>query len=110
LKIIRTHPELGYRMLQKIPFLKGAAQVVYSHHESFDGSGYPQGLAGDAIPVSARLFAVADTIDAMTSDRPYREALPLAEAGRELRKLSGRQFDPAIVDVFFSIPEPEWSI
>jgi HD-GYP domain-containing protein (c-di-GMP phosphodiesterase class II) len=97
-------------MLRKIPFLKGAAAVVYSHHESYDGSGYPQGLQGGDIPVSARLFAVADTIDAMTSDRPYRNALPIEEVGRELKKLTGKQFDPKIVDVYFSIPSTEWSI
>ncbi|MEE8589878.1 MAG: HD domain-containing phosphohydrolase, partial [Spirochaetia bacterium] len=109
-KIIQTHPVLGYQMLRKIPFLKGAAAVVYSHHESYDGSGYPQGLQGGDIPVSARLFAVADTIDAMTSDRPYRNALPIEEVGRELKKLTGKQFDPKIVDVYFSIPSTEWSI
>ena len=109
-KIIQTHPVLGYQMLRKIPFLKGAAEVVYSHHESYDGSGYPQGLQGEDIPISARLFAVADTIDAMTSDRPYRKALPIEEVSRELKKLTGKQFDPTIVDVYFSIPSTEWSI
>jgi len=109
-EIIRTHPVLGYQMLQKIPFLKGAVEIVFSHHESYDGSGYPQGLAGEGIPLSARLFAVADTIDAMTSDRPYRKALPIQAAGSELKRLSGKQFDPRIVDVFFSIPSCEWSM
>lgn len=109
-EIIRTHPVLGFRMLREIPFLKGAAEVVFSHHESYDGSGYPQGLSGKDIPLSARLFAVADTIDAMTSDRPYRDAQPIEEVGNELKRLAGKQFDPQIVDVFFSIPPAEWDM
>jgi len=83
--------------------------VLY-HHESFDGSGYPQGLKGEQIPLSARLFAVADTIDAMTSDRPYRKALPFDAVHDELRRLSEAQFDPRIVEVFFSIPEKQWTV
>jgi len=108
LAVIRKHPLLGYQMLSRIAFLKGAAEVVLSHHESYDGGGYPHGLKGEQIPLSARLFAVADTIDAMTSERPYRGAMPIEEVGKELRRLSGRQFDPRIVDVFFSLPKDAW--
>jgi putative nucleotidyltransferase with HDIG domain len=108
LVVIRTHPLLGYKMLSRIPFLKGAAEVVLSHHESYDGGGYPHGLKGEDIPLSARLFAVADTIDAMTSERPYRAAMPIAEVGKELRRLAGRQFDPRIVEVFSSLPTESW--
>ncbi|MBN1836106.1 MAG: response regulator [Spirochaetales bacterium] len=106
--VIRTHPQLGYGLLQGIDFLREAAQIVLSHHECFDGSGYPQGLRGEAIPLSARLFAVADTIDAMTSERPYREAQGIDAVSRELERLSGRQFDPRIVELYRGIPESVW--
>ena len=107
-KVIETHPGLGNDLINQIQFLKGASELVLSHHEWFDGSGYPRGLRGSDIPLPARLFTVADTIDAMTSDRPYRKALPIEAVGKELRKLSGVQFDPQIVDAFFSVPEREW--
>jgi len=107
-KVIETHPQLGYDLVKQIPFLKGASELILFHHEWFDGSGYPRGLRGSDIPLSARLFTVADTIDAMRSDRPYRKALPAEEVGKELRRLSGVQFDPRIVDAFFSVPEREW--
>jgi putative nucleotidyltransferase with HDIG domain len=107
-KVIETHPELGNDLIKQIQFLKGASELVLSHHEWFDGSGYPRGLRGSDIPLPARLFTVADTIDAMTNDRPYRKALPIEAVGKELRKLSGVQFDPQIVDAFFSVPEREW--
>ena len=105
---IRTHPELGYRLLNSVEFLRGASELVLSHHESYDGGGYPHGLKGEQIPLSARLFAVADTIDAMTSDRPYRTAQPFSTVREELLRLSGIQFDPRIIDVFNSIPEIQW--
>jgi putative nucleotidyltransferase with HDIG domain len=107
-KVIETHPKLGNDLIRQIQFLKGASELVLSHHEWFDGSGYPRGLRGSDIPLPARLFTVADTIDAMTSDRPYRKALPIEAVGKELRKLSGVQFDPQIVDAFFSVSEREW--
>jgi putative nucleotidyltransferase with HDIG domain len=107
--VIKRHPVLGHKLLINIQFLKGASELVLSHHEWYDGSGYPRGLKGDDIPVSARLFSVADTIDAMTSDRPYRKALPIGIVGKELSKLSGIQYDPEIVDIFFNIPENEWA-
>jgi putative nucleotidyltransferase with HDIG domain len=105
---IKTHSEMGYRLIKKIQFLEGAAELVFAHHEFYDGTGYPQGLKGKEIPISARLFSVADTLDAMMSDRPYRKALTLDAVGIELQKLSGIQFDPQVVNIFFSIPNTEW--
>ena len=104
LTIMRKHPEIGYGMIAHIPFLTRAAQVVLHHHESYDGNGYPSGLAGDTIPLGARIFAVADTFDAMTSDRPYRAALPVERAMEELHVFTGRQFDPDVVEAFQRIP------
>jgi putative nucleotidyltransferase with HDIG domain len=102
------HPEMGYRMLERIRFLKPALDIVISHQERFDGSGYPRGLKGDEIPIGARIFAVVDTFDAMTSDRPYRAALSIDAACEEIREWSGRQFDPQVVDVFLSIEADRW--
>ncbi len=95
--MMRRHPTEGARILSAIPFLKGAVDVVLHHHERWDGGGYPDGLRGGDIPVGARLFSIADTIDAMTSDRPYRSALPLPAAIDEVVRLSGTQFDPSCV-------------
>ncbi|HEV8119364.1 MAG TPA: HD domain-containing phosphohydrolase, partial [Candidatus Polarisedimenticolia bacterium] len=83
---------------------------VLCHQERYDGEGYPQRLKGDAIPIGARIFAVVDTLDAMTSDRPYRRALPYERARREVQRFSGTQFDPAVVEVFLSIAEGEWQL
>ncbi len=109
-EIIQTHPALGHRILKGVPFLHGAAATVLCHHEWFNGAGYPRGLVGAQIPLSARIFAVVDAMDAMTTDRPYRKALPLVEVTIELRKLSNRQFDPVVVDAYLSVPESEWDI
>jgi putative nucleotidyltransferase with HDIG domain len=106
--LMRKHALFGYQMLRKIPFLKDAADIVYSHQERFDGSGYPRGLKGDQIPIGARIFAVADTFDAITSDRPYRAAQSISSARREIQRFSGFQFDPEIVDTFLAIPEQIW--
>lgn len=106
--IMREHCARGYQMLKKIPFLAEAAEIVYSHQEKYDGTGYPRGLAGDQIPVGARLFAVADTLDAMTSDRPYRAALPVTAARDEINRFSGTQFDPKVVQIFNSMPDSLW--
>jgi HD-GYP domain-containing protein (c-di-GMP phosphodiesterase class II) len=95
-------------MLRKIPFLHEAANIVHSHQERYDGSGYPRGLKGDQIPLGARIFAVADTFDAITSDRPYRAAQSISSARHEIQKHSGHQFDPAVVDTFMSISEDFW--
>jgi diguanylate cyclase (GGDEF)-like protein len=102
--LMRKHPEIGYRMIAHIPFLADAAQVVLHHHEAYDGSGYPSGLAGTNIPLGARIFAVADAFDALTSDRPYRKALPIELAIEEIARCRGTQFDPQIVDLFLAIP------
>ena len=100
--MMRTHPEKGHAILAGIPFLHDAAQIVLSHEERFDGSGYPRGLAREAIPFGARLFAVIDTLDAMTSDRPYRRGLPYDAAQAEIQRCAGMQFDPAAVEVFLA--------
>ena len=106
--IMRQHASLGYQMLRKIPFLHEAADIVYSHQERFDGTGYPRGLRGNQIPLGARIFAIADTFDAVTSDRPYRAAQSIPSGRREIQRQSGTQFDPEIVQVFHSIPEHIW--
>jgi HD-GYP domain-containing protein (c-di-GMP phosphodiesterase class II) len=97
-------------MLRNIDFLEFATDVVIAHHERFDGSGYPRGLRGDSIPLNARIFAVVDTLDAMTSDRPYRAALPFSAFTAELRHTSGTLFDPEIVEAFMSAPDSTWEI
>jgi len=101
-EIMKTHPVLGYQILHKIEFLEAASQIVLHHHENFDGTGYPDGLAGEEIPLGARIFSVADMIDAITSERPYREALTFEMAADELKQHSGRQFDPQVVKAFQS--------
>lgn len=98
--IMREHPRNGHHILQKLPFLAMAADIVLCHEERFDGSGYPAALKGDQIPFAARLFAVIDTLDAMTFDRPYRKALPFDTAKAEILRMAGSQFDPAAVDIF----------
>jgi response regulator RpfG family c-di-GMP phosphodiesterase len=103
--IMETHVRIGYELVCRIAFLAGSAQLVLTHHERYDGTGYPQGLLGDEIPLSARIFAVADALDAMTSDRPYRRALPYSAAREEIVRESERQFDPNVVKGFLSIPE-----
>src|SRR6266581_4227406 len=108
-EIMREHCYRGYQMLRKIPFLSEAAEIVYSHQEKFDGSGYPRGLKGTEIPLGARIFSVADTLDAMTSNRPYRAAQTLQAARDEIQRWSGRQFDPDVVQVFLSMPENIWA-
>ena len=108
-KIMRTHCEIGYNMLTKIPFLRDAAEIVLAHQEFFDGTGYPRLLRGDQIPLGARIFSIADAMDAMISDRPYRKALPMSHARDEIRRCAGTQFDPKIVEVFLSIPERHWA-
>jgi cyclic di-GMP phosphodiesterase len=106
--IMRRHCDIGFSVLERIPFLKEAAEIVLSHQECYDGSGYPRGLKGEQIPLGARIFAVADTLDAMISDRPYRKALPIATAREEIKRFSGKQFDPKVVEVFLSHPDQLW--
>jgi HD-GYP domain-containing protein (c-di-GMP phosphodiesterase class II) len=106
--IMRKHCEIGFAVLQRIPFLEDAAEIVFTHQECYDGSGYPQGLKGENIPVGSRIFAVADTLDAMISDRPYRKALPITVAREEIKRNAGTQFDPKVVEVFLSMPDSLW--
>jgi putative nucleotidyltransferase with HDIG domain len=108
-EIMRDHCARGYNMLRKIPFLRDAAAIVYTHQEHFDGSGYPSRLKGTEIPIGARIFAVADTLDAITSDRPYRGARTFDAARAEILRCSGSQFDPAVVEVFLKIPDDLWT-
>ena len=107
--IMREHCYRGYQIVRRIPFLYEAAEIVYAHQEKFDGTGYPRGLKGEEIPLGARIFSIADTLDAMTSDRPYRARLPHSVARDEIIQWSGRQFDPEVVKVFLSMPENIWS-
>src|SRR6266702_2530096 len=107
--IMKEHAYHGYQIVKKIPFLAEAADIVYSHQERFDGSGYPRGLKGEQIPLGARIFAIADTLDAITSDRPYRKGASIAVAREEIKRYSGIQFDPAIVEVFLRMPESLWN-
>ena len=105
---MREHCQRGYDMVRKIPFLREAAEIVYSHQERFDGTGYPRGLKGNEIPLGARIFAIADTLDAMTSDRPYRKGTSFIDARVEIVRCAGTQFDPAIVQAFLKIADDEW--
>src|SRR5438128_346489 len=107
-QVMRRHCQIGYDMLIRIPFLRDAAEIVLAHQEFFDGSGYPRNLKGEQIPLGARIFTVADSLDAMISDRPYRKALPIAHARAEINRCSGSQFDPAVVAGFMTIPEHHW--
>ena len=106
--VMREHCYRGYQMLRKIPFLSEASEIVYSHQERFDGTGYPRGLSGEQIPLGARIFAVADTLDAITSDRPYRAAQPYPAARAEILRFGGMQFDPSVVKTFSGMPETIW--
>jgi len=108
--IMEKHPVLGYTMVRNIEFLASATDVVLGHHERYDGSGYPEGLSGSRIPLHARIFAVMDTLDAMTSDRPYRGALTLASVEAELLRCAGTQFDPEIVRIFLAAPSTTWLV
>ncbi len=107
-EVMRKHCEFGFQMLRRIAFLEEAAEIVYSHQEYYDGSGYPRGLKGERIHLGARIFAVADALDAMLSDRPYRAALPLAHALGEIAKTAGTQFDPNVVQAALSLPMDRW--
>lgn len=107
-KEMREHINHGLRIIGGIDFLKGAAPVVGEHHEKYDGSGYPLGLRDEMIHINARIFAVADAFDAITSDRPYRRSASYADARTEIVANSGKHFDPAIVNAFLSVPASEW--
>jgi response regulator RpfG family c-di-GMP phosphodiesterase len=106
---MRRHPEMGYRMLRHIGYFTPALDIVLSHQERWDGSGYPRGLKGEEIPLGARIFAVVDTFDAMTSDRPYRRALSVDAAREEVGRFAGIQFDPRVAAAFLSIGDEIWA-
>ncbi len=101
---IRRHPELGVSLIGPIRFLEGAREIVLAHHEKFDGTGYPGGLAGESIPLGARIFAVVDVFDALTTDRPYKAALSYRSAADMIARERSVHFDPEVVEVFLKIP------
>jgi ribonuclease P protein subunit RPR2 len=103
--LMARHPVIGAAIVDHIEFLREAARVVRSHHERWDGLGYPDRLAGEQIPLAARVFAVADVLDALTTDRPYRPGSPLSVAREMIVAESGKQFDPQVIDAFRSIPD-----
>lgn len=105
---MKRHPRVGYEILRGISFLVSAAEIVLTHQERWDGNGYPQGLSGLDIPLGARIFGVVDTLDAITSDRPYRKAQSFEAAREEVRRCSGSQFDPMVTEAFLSIPPETW--
>ena len=106
--VMRTHSRIGYEQVSHIPFLAPAAEIVLAHHERFDGTGYPRGLKGNDIPLGARIVAVANAFDVMVNDQAYRRALPWSVAYDEIRRESGQQFDPKVVQAFFTIPPGVW--
>ena len=105
--IISKHPQYAYELLQPITYLRPVLDIPYCHHEKWDGSGYPRGLKGDEIPLAARIFAIADVFDALTSDRPYRKAWTREEAINYIREQAGTHFDPKIVEIFIKIVPQE---
>jgi HD-GYP domain-containing protein (c-di-GMP phosphodiesterase class II) len=108
-KIIERHPQAGYNMLVGIPYLQQEIRIVLGHQEKWDGTGYPFGLRGEEIPLGARLFAIADTFDALTSDRPYRQGRPYEVARKLIEEEAGKQFDPQAVAAFTAVPPEEWA-
>jgi HD-GYP domain-containing protein (c-di-GMP phosphodiesterase class II) len=102
---MQTHPKIAYDLLSPIPFLKQALEIPYSHHEKWDGTGYPQGLKEHAIPMSARIFAIADVWDALSSDRPYNKAWPRQKAIKYFVEEAGKHFDPRVVNIFLGLLE-----
>jgi putative nucleotidyltransferase with HDIG domain len=108
METMKEHCYRGYKIISRIPFLAEAAEIVYAHQERYDGLGYPRGLKGEEIPLGARIFAIADTLDAMRSDRDYRKAQSMQAVREEIRLWSGRQFDPQIVKVFLDMPDNIW--
>lgn len=106
--VMKEHAAIGYDLVKRIPFLAEAAEIIWAHHERWDGTGYPRGLKGNDIPLGARVFAVADTMDAMTSDRPYRSALSFEKAQEEIRGGAGRLYDPQVVNAFLAYEIGKW--
>ncbi len=107
-EIMERHAQIGYDLVKGIPFLAEAAEIIFAHHERCDGSGYPRGLKAREIPAGARIFAVADTFDAMTSDRPYRRALPFRASREVIERGAGTMYDSQVADVFLNISEETW--
>lgn len=105
---MKEHPEIGQRILKSIHRLEEAAEVVYAHHEHYDGSGYPRGLGGQDIPLGARVFAVVDAFDAIVSNRPYEKAMEFADARKRIQAASGSHFDPSVVEAFLNVPDVDW--
>jgi len=105
--VMKTHPVIGAKIIENMDLLKGIADIIRHHHECWDGKGYPRGLAGNSIPALSRIIAIADTFDAITSDRPYRPALSVDEALAELRRVSGTQLDPTLVEYFMKVSKEE---
>jgi putative nucleotidyltransferase with HDIG domain len=107
-RIMQKHVRVGYELVRGIDFLTEAAEIVLTHHERCDGSGYPQGLKAADIPMGAKIFAIADTVDAMTSDRPYRAALPFLAAREQIKRGSGKEYDSRVAEVFLQISNEKW--
>jgi len=107
IEVVRQHPVIGHRILAQVPGLEEAAGMVLSHHERMDGSGYPSGLRGEAIPLASRIFSIADTLDAIITGRVYRRPRTLADARREILRCTGTQFDPDLVGVLQAVPDEE---
>jgi len=107
---MRKHPQIGYAILSEVTFLKAPAEIILSHHERFDGTGYPKQLKGNQIPLGSRIFTLVDTLDAMTSDRPYRRALPFDAVAIEINRCRNSQFDPDLADLFLSISRDQWEM
>jgi putative nucleotidyltransferase with HDIG domain len=107
-EIMKTHPQLGYNLLKKINFLEESSKIVLTHHERYDGNGYPNGIKNEEIPIGSRIFSIVDALDAMTSDRIYRKAIGFGEAKQRIIESSGTQFDPDIINIFSNISATEW--
>ncbi len=105
---IRKHPLIGYNIIHRVPALHEVAEVVYAHHERYDGTGYPRGLSGDHIPFLARVFAVADVLDTLTTASPHNQAMSFSKARQVIESERGLDFDPLVVDAFLRVPESEW--
>ena len=106
-RLMRSHPVIGCEILSQVPFLERAAQIVRAHHERWDGGGYPDGLEGERIPLAARVFAVADALDAITTDRPYRQGVSMTDAREMIARGAGSQFDPRVVEALGEIPDED---
>jgi response regulator RpfG family c-di-GMP phosphodiesterase len=110
---MQRHAEYGFEFLSSLEFLKGAAEIVYAHHERYDGAGYPRGLRGEEIPLGARIFTIIDSVDAMIYKRPYNTPVPLDAAVAEVRRCAGTQFDPSLVEptlAYLNDNVPEWPV